>query len=109
MTASNELIRGAVAPVVLALLSEREMYGYEIVKVVNARTDGVLAFKEGTLYPLLHKLEQQRLIKSRWRDAPSGKPRKYYALTGKGAVEAKRRREEWGRVSSAVNTILCGA
>ncbi len=108
MPASKDLSRGTVAPIVLALLSERPMYGYEIVKLVNARSNGVLEWKEGTLYPTLHRLEGERLVRARWRDAETGKPRKYYELTRRGAAELATRRDEWRRLSTAVNALLFG-
>ena len=84
MDFDKELVKGTTVPIVLELLGEREMYGYEIVKIVNARTDGVFEWKEGTLYPCLHRLEGDGLIRSHWREAPTGKQRKYYALTAAG-------------------------
>jgi len=112
MDFSQDLIRGSIVPIVLALLDERAMYGYEIVKVVNARTSGRLEWKEGTLYPALHRLEGDGLIASRWADAPAdeapGRKRKYYAVTRKGRTELKRRAREWQQFSTAVNAILLG-
>ena len=109
MSLSNELARGTVMPIVLSLLSEQRMYGYEIVKTVNARSNGVLEFKEGTLYPLLHKMEGQRLIKAKWEDGPSGKARKYYGLTPKGTRLLGQSREQWQALSGAVDSLLLGA
>ncbi|MEM7626242.1 MAG: PadR family transcriptional regulator [Planctomycetota bacterium] len=109
MSLSKELARGTVMPIVLSLLAERSMYGYEIVKTVNQRSGGVLDFKEGTLYPLLHKMQGQRLIKAKWEDGPTGKPRKYYALTPKGNRLLDESREQWSTLSTAVHTLLMGA
>ena len=63
MEFSKDLIRGNVVPIILALLKDRTMYGYEIVKVVNSRTDGRFEWKEGTLYPTLHRLEADGMLK----------------------------------------------
>ena len=110
MNFSQDLIRGSITPIVLAMLGDRPMYGYEIVKLVNARTNGRLEWKEGTLYPLLHRLESERLLTAQWRDSPdTAKPRKYYALTRKGKAELARRSDEWRQFSDAVNTILKNA
>ena len=107
MDFSLDLIKGSVVPVVLALLCERPMYGYEMVKLVNARTGGRLEWREGTLYPTLHKLESDKLIGSRWRESPDGgRPRKYYAITGRGRRELQRRASEWREFSSAINAML---
>jgi transcriptional regulator len=104
----TDLTRGTVEPVVLALLAERAMYGYEIVKLVHARTEGVLAYKEGSLYPALHRLEGEKLITAQWREAESGKRRKYYALTAAGEQALRQQREQWASFSGAVNTLLFG-
>lgn len=106
MAVSVEMMKGTVVPVTLKLLSEREMYGYEILKEVNRRTSNVLAWKEATLYPWLHRLEQNGLIKSEWRDSSSGRRRKYYALTRRGARALEGQVEEWETVSQAVSSIL---
>lgn len=113
MDFAQDLVKGSIVPIVLALLRERPMYGYEIVKLVNARTNGRLEWKEGTLYPTLHKLEGDGLLKSRWADAGGAaggdagvRARKYYAITGKGTAELRRRTDEWREFSTAVNRLL---
>ncbi len=112
MDFSKDMIRGSVVPIVLVLLKEQPRYGYEIVKLVNARTNGLLEWREGTLYPTLHRLEAMRLISSRWMDAPAdeapGRRRKYYAITAKGRRELVHRTEEWRQFSTAVNAFLLG-
>ncbi|MAE66061.1 MAG: PadR family transcriptional regulator [Phycisphaeraceae bacterium] len=109
MDQSPDLVRGTVVPIVLALLSEEARYGYEIVKLVNARTNGRFEWKEGTLYPTLHRLEAERLIKAKWLTAESGKRRKYYTLTPKGETELGRRRAAWQQFAETVNVLLLGA
>ena len=104
----NDLVKGSTAPIVLRLLSEREMYGYEIVKVVNGRTNGAFQWKEGTLYPCLHQLEADGLVSSTWREAPTGKQRKYYRITRTGRAELAKRTEVWREFSTAVNALLMG-
>jgi len=112
MDFSKDLIRGSVVPIVLALLQEQARYGYEIVKLVNARTGGLLEWKEGTLYPTLHRLEATGLISSRWLPAPAdeapGRMRKYYVISAKGRRELAHRTEEWRQFSSAVSALLLG-
>ncbi|KPK64957.1 MAG: DNA-binding protein [Planctomycetes bacterium SM23_32] len=104
----RELVKGTTATVVLRLLREREMYGYEMVKEVNARTGGLFKWKEGTLYPCLHRLEVDGLLRSHWREAPNGKKRKYYRITAKGLAELARRTEEWKQFAGGVNVLLLG-
>jgi DNA-binding PadR family transcriptional regulator len=118
MDFSKELIKGSVVPVILALLRERPMYGYEMVKLVNARTNGRLQWREGTLYPTLHKLEFDKLIRGEWKnvptatEAPSGeggeRSRKYYALTRRGRGEFLRRSTEWQEFSDSISLLLQG-
>ena len=120
MQFSQDLSKGTIVPIVLALLSEQPMYGYEIVKVVNARTNGRLEWREGTLYPTLHQLEAAGLVRAAWEDvatagkvkgaeAPGGRRRRYYHITPKGQAELGRRAEEWREFSSAVNAFFTGA
>jgi PadR family transcriptional regulator, regulatory protein PadR len=84
MKIERELMRGAGPVVVLKLLERQEMYGYELVEALAQRTQGVLAMGQSTLYPLLYNLESKGLIEGDWRDAESGRERKYYRLTTKG-------------------------
>ena len=110
MDFSSELVRGSVVPIVLSLLCDKPMYGYEMVKVVNARTNGLFEWREGTLYPTLHRLEAEGLIKSHWQAAEeTGKRRKYYAITRRGRGELKRRQQEWQQFAGAMNMILMGS
>src|SRR5437667_9517899 len=105
MPLSQELIKGTVLPVVLSLLRERSRYGYEMVQLVNARTNGALNWSEGTLYPVLHKLEADRLVRAEWRDE-GNRRRKYYELTGTGRRELRRRSAEWKTFIHAVGQLL---
>jgi PadR family transcriptional regulator PadR len=109
MEFDRELVKGTTVPIVLRLLSEREMYGYEIVKLVNERTDGLFRWKEGTLYPCLHGLEADGLLTARWRQAPNGKQRKYYRITPKGRAALSAKSEEWRQFAHGVNLLLLGA
>ena len=108
MDFSQDLIRGTVVPIVLALLEDAPMYGYEIVKVVNERTKGRFEWKEGTLYPCLHRLEADGLVRSAWREAPSGKRRKYYRVTRRGLAALARHKEQWTEFAHGVNVLLLG-
>jgi DNA-binding PadR family transcriptional regulator len=100
------LFKGVVEPIVLKLVAERAMYGYEIIKVVNERTQGAFEWKEGTLYPCLHRLESAGWIKGQWRESESGRQRKYYAITRKGLAATKEKTTEWAAFSTAVNALL---
>lgn len=106
MEFSQDLVKGTVVPVILQLLSEQERYGYEIIKTVNQRTGNAFEWKEGTLYPWLHRLEGDGLIQSRWVEADSGRQRKYYRITKRGLATLAERKEEWTSFSKAVNALL---
>lgn len=106
MTYDADLMRGVVQPIVLQLVSERAMYGYEIIKVVNERTDRALEWKEGTLYPCLHRLEGSGLIKSEWGESDTGRKRKYYSITRAGLATLKTQSAEWRTFAAAVTSLL---
>jgi DNA-binding PadR family transcriptional regulator len=94
---SKELIRGTLTPVILQLLNpDRRMYGYEICQKVRQLTDDDLLIREGSLYPALHRLMDEGLI--RVEEVMTGnRPRRYYQLTGEGQLEALRRTDEFTR------------
>lgn len=102
MRVERELLRGAGRVTVLRLLKQREMYGYELVEALSRRTDGVLAMGQSTLYPLLYSLEAKGFLTGRWRTAPSGRRRKYYAVTAKGAAFLKAQQSQWRRLIEAM-------
>jgi len=94
---------------VLALLKGEEMYGYQIIEELARRSDNVFQFKEGTLYPVLHGLEKDRLLSAREAEAPNGRMRRYYAITEKGQRVLEEKEKEWTAYSKAVSAILAGA
>ncbi len=105
MKLERELMRGAGPTAVLKLLSAREMYGYQLVEALDQRTDGVLAMGQSTLYPMLYNLEAKGLIEAEWRQADSGRDRKYYRLTGKGKKRLDADLESWNRLAEALSTL----
>lgn len=105
MKIERELMRGAGPTAVLQLLSARPMYGYELVEALAKRTDGVLAMGQSTLYPMLYNLEAKGLIEAEWRDADSGRERKYYALTGKGRTRLASELEQWNSLAGALASL----
>jgi len=106
MVFGKDLIRGVAEPIVLSLVAERPMYGYEIIQVVNERSGNAFQWKEGTLYPCLHRLEAAGIIKGSWQTAASGKRRKYYAITRKGKGLLQDKADEWMAFSKAVTVFL---
>ncbi len=106
MSINGDLMRGIAEPVILNLLSSKTMYGYEIIKLVNEKTNNAFQWKEGTLYPCLHRLEASKLIESQWQIADNGKRRKYYALTKKGSAVLAEKKEEWTVFARSVEVLL---
>ena len=106
MEFSQDLVKGTVVPIILKLLSERAMYGYEIIKVVNERTQNAFQWREGTLYPWLHRLESEGLIGSEWTESDAGRPRKYYRISRRGQALLAAKTAEWTGFTQAVNAIL---
>ncbi len=105
----RELLKGSTDSLFLALLSERPMYGYEILREVESRSGGYFSMKEGTLYPALHRLERDGLIEGLWRTAPGGQYRRYYAISNPGLQHLEQRRAEWLNFSRAVNMVIAGS
>lgn len=102
----RELRKGSSALLLLHLLAERPMYGFELAERLRDSTDGLLAFKEGTLYPALHRLEREGLVESFWQDSPAGPRRRYYRLTGRGRAGLTEQRAQWIRLTEAINGAL---
>jgi transcriptional regulator len=102
----TELIKGTLSLIILSLLNRRAMYGYEIVATVKEETDGVFEWKAGSLYPSLHKLEKDGMIRGQWEGEPDSRRRKYYRLTDAGRAALARKEESWSQLQRAVNQIM---
>ena len=105
----GNLLKGNLDLILLATLEPEPRYGGEITKDVLERTGGYFEFKEGTLYPALHRLEKAGFIRGEFRYLPrGGSPVKYYELTDTGRKELAARRREYAKFSGAMRTILEG-
>ncbi len=102
----QEMLKGNTDTLLLALLENEAMYGYQIVKEVDQRSSGYFAFKEGTLYPALHRLEKAKLVEGRWEDTPNNVRRRYYLITAKGQEALVDRLSEWQRFTNAMDSIM---
>ena len=102
----QDLRKGSTALLVLHVLAEESMYGFQLTEALRARTGGALQFPEGLLYPMLHKLERAGWLSAEWRPSTEGPPRKYYQLTAAGDAELVRRRSDWTRFAGAVDVAL---
>src|SRR3954447_22567683 len=92
----TELLKGTLSLLILSLLSRKSMYGYELAATVHRDTDGAFTWREGSLYPSLHKLEQGGLIVGEWEERETGRKRRYYRLTRAGRAALKEKEQAWG-------------
>ncbi len=106
MVSKHDLIKGSSNSLLLSLLERQAMYGYQIVKELEARSQGYFKFKEGTLYPALHRLEKAGLIIGTWQMLPNGRQRRYYHITAKGQAELNEEKMQWQDFLIAVKMIL---
>lgn len=102
----QKLLKGSLELMALALLEREPMYGYQIVKEVEARSGSVLQLKEGSLYPALHRLERAGLIEGYWQHREDGASRRYYRLTSQGRSVLLEKRGEWQQFVTAVQGVL---
>jgi DNA-binding PadR family transcriptional regulator len=105
MKLDKELVAASSVPLVLSLLSEGDSYGYAIIQRVKELSGGRIEWTDGMLYPVLHWLEDQRLVRSRWTKSESGRKRKYYSLQPDGRQALRQQKEQWILVSSTLNQL----
>ncbi|GCA66356.1 PadR family transcriptional regulator [Mediterraneibacter butyricigenes] len=105
MAIEKSLLSGSTAMLLLKLLSEKDMYGYEMIDTLRQRSENVFELKAGTLYPLLHNLESKQFLVSYEKES-SGKIRKYYQITSTGKKALKEKQNEWNTYSQAVLHVL---
>lgn len=108
MSVDKSLLAGSTTTLILKLLEERDMYGYEMIETLALRSNHTFDFKAGTLYPILHTLEKQGLVSSYEQRAPQERIRKYYHLTEAGRERLQEKQREWTRFVTAVEKILKG-
>jgi DNA-binding PadR family transcriptional regulator len=105
MNIDKDLVAASASPLVLAILSEGESYGYAILERVGELSGGELQWTDGMLYPVLHRLERTGLAKARWCKSEAGRRRKYYRLTDRGLAELARQQRQWEVVDSTLRGI----
>lgn len=106
MDIDKGLIGGSTVLMLLVLLKERDMYGYEIIKKLKERSDNTFEFKEGTLYPVLHRMKNSGVVKSYRKEADNGKTRKYYSITDKGIELLDKEKKQWELFTMSVNKVI---
>jgi PadR family transcriptional regulator PadR len=102
----TELLKGTLSLLILSLLGRKSMYGYEIAATVHRDTDGAFTWREGSLYPSLHKMEADGLIEGEWEEKETGRKRRYYRITKKGKAVLAEKVQSWTELCRAVNRIL---
>ena len=105
MRYSKELLKGSTPMLVLSVLKRGDQYGYRIIRELEAASEQAFHMTEGTLYPILHALEKEKLLESYWQEF-DGRNRKYYPLTRKGLRALEEKKEEWETFSHGVAKVL---
>ena len=100
------LIKGNADSLLLCLIGQQPMYGYQIIRELEKRSQGYFKFREGTLYPALHRLEKAGLILGKWQTLPSGRQRRYYYITDKGQRLLVVKMSQWQDFLTAMNLII---
>ena len=108
MKINKSLMTGSTTMLILKLLEEKDMYGYQMIEELAKKSDDTFALKAGTLYPLLHNLEVKSMLESYDSNADSNRVRKYYSITNKGKKLLHEKKKEWSVYTSAVNNIMEG-
>ena len=105
MELGKDLVAASATPLVLAILSEGDSYGYAIIKRVAALSGGHLKWTDGMLYPVLHRLERQGLVSTKWGTSESGRKRKYYRITRHGRVLLVTQQQQWRLVNETLRGV----
>lgn len=106
MAIDKQLLKGTIPLLVLHLLAQADMYGYQLIKSLEQLSSGAFRFSEGTLYPVLHSLERDGMLRAHWVVAESGRRRKYYAITDRGRRDLDSRMAEWRTFASTIDAVL---
>ncbi len=105
MDINKDLVAASATPLVLAILAERDSYGYAILNRVSELSGGRLEWSDGMLYPVLHRLERLRYIAGKWQKSESGRRRKYYRITAQGKEQLAAERRQWQAVDAALRRV----
>lgn len=108
MELDKSLVSGSIPLLVLKLLEGGDLYGYQMIEELKRRSDDTFHLKAGTLYPLLHGLEEKGLVTAYEREAAAGKPRRYYHLTDQGRAALSEKEAAWNAYARAVGRVLRG-
>ena len=105
----SDLVQGTLDLLILKTISLEPMHGWAIAKRIQQVSGEVLQVQQGSLYPALHRLEQQAWIKARWADSETGRQAKFYSLTAAGREQLEKEAANWSRLSTAINLVVAEA
>lgn len=102
---AKDMVAASAKPLLLSILAEGESYGYEIIQKVRALSGGQIEWSDGMLYPVLHRLERDGLIESEWKEAETGRQRKYYFISSDGHKALRTERQQWLTVHNTLGKL----
>ena len=102
LSISKDLVAASSIPLILSIIERDDDYGYSIIKKVLKLSDFRIRWTDGMLYPVLHRLEKQKLIESYWKESETGRKRKYYHITAQGRTELRQHKNQWNVVHSTL-------
>ncbi|HSY03564.1 MAG TPA: PadR family transcriptional regulator [Acidobacteriaceae bacterium] len=105
----NDLVQGTLDLLILRTVAPEPMHGWAIAKRIQQISHEVLQVQQGSLYPALHRLEQQGWIRAKWAESETGRQAKFYALTAAGKKQLEEETSNWNRLSAAIDLVIAGA
>lgn len=105
MQPNKELIGASTRLLILATLAREASYGYAIIRSINSEADGLFTWQEGTVYPVLHKLEKEGSLRTQWQQADTGRKRKYYYITAQGREILEEGAEQWNGFHQMIRSM----
>jgi len=102
----SDLVQGTLDLLILKTIALEPMHGWAIAKRIQQISNEVLQVQQGSLYPALHRLEQQAWIRVKWSETDTGRQAKFYSLTAAGRTQLEREKENWSRLSNAINLVV---
>lgn len=97
-------MKGSIDILLLSQIAQKDMYGFEIIKNLEIKSNNLYKMSEGTLYPALQRLEHKKYLKSYWGDSETGGRRKYYRITDLGVKELENKMDDWNRIHELINS-----
>jgi len=106
MKPNKELIGASTRLLILGALAREATYGYALINAINDEADGLFVWQEGTVYPILHKLEKEGLVRTQWQQADTGRRRKYYYITAEGRDKLADGAKQWDGFHSIIRSMV---